>query len=431
MKSIIKGLLVVTIFIFSQQPIHAQDSDKIITLTVSGSGKTIEEAKNNALRSAIEQAFGAFISSKTEILNDNLIKDEIVSVASGNVQKYEIVSQVELPNIGFAITLTATVSIDKLASFAESKGISVEFKGGLFAANMIMQKLNEDAELIAIKNLTKVSFELLNKSFDYELDVSEPKLVQNTNEIYEVTFNIKTKENSNYNNFKSYFINTIQNLNINTNEYENITKSGKKVGYLFMDYKLYRLRNKKSSDALIAFFTTSQLLLKNFKIATGLDNLNIEKRKLFFKTPEKINTANQGLPFFKINDENTLLKASIMNQDRNKHYQSYNERLLKELENINISEDDIKNKINNYQSSKELIAPYCYYKLDDEKINFENYMAHFNKRPYSSWEQKEWLSDMIIFDTSFNSPKITYRQGFNISELQKIDSFKIEKLPIN
>ena len=42
--------------------------DKTVTLTVSGTAKTIEESKLNALRSAIEQAFGAFISSKTEIL---------------------------------------------------------------------------------------------------------------------------------------------------------------------------------------------------------------------------------------------------------------------------------------------------------------------------------------------------------------------------
>jgi hypothetical protein len=68
----------------------AQDADKTVTLVVSGSGKTQDEAKQNALRSAIEQAFGTFISSKTEILNDSLVKDEIVSVANGNIQKFEI-----------------------------------------------------------------------------------------------------------------------------------------------------------------------------------------------------------------------------------------------------------------------------------------------------------------------------------------------------
>ena len=71
-----KQILIAIFCIFSMQVIHAQEN-KTITLTVSGTGKNLEEAKNNALRSAIEQAFGAFISSKTEILNDNLVKDEI------------------------------------------------------------------------------------------------------------------------------------------------------------------------------------------------------------------------------------------------------------------------------------------------------------------------------------------------------------------
>ena len=85
--------------------------------TISDAAKIIiEEAKTNALRSAIEQAFGTFISSKTEILNDNLVKDEVVSVANGNIQKFDVVSQVEIPNNGFAITLNVIVSINKLTS---------------------------------------------------------------------------------------------------------------------------------------------------------------------------------------------------------------------------------------------------------------------------------------------------------------------------
>ena len=114
---------------------YSQD-DKTVTLVVSGQGKTQDEAKQNALRSAIEQAFGTFISSKTEILNDNLVKDEIVSVANGNIQKFEIISEVQIPNGGYATSLKATVSITKLTSFVESKGVDVEFKGGLFALNI-------------------------------------------------------------------------------------------------------------------------------------------------------------------------------------------------------------------------------------------------------------------------------------------------------
>lgn len=56
MKNILFLLVILSNFMLT-----AQD-DKTVTLTVSGSGKTIETARLNALRSAIEQAFGTFIS---------------------------------------------------------------------------------------------------------------------------------------------------------------------------------------------------------------------------------------------------------------------------------------------------------------------------------------------------------------------------------
>jgi hypothetical protein len=81
----IKLTIVILWSLLNTQALKAQDEDKTVTLVVSGQGKTQDEAKQNALRSAIEQAFGAFISSKTEILNDNLVKDEIVSLTNGNI----------------------------------------------------------------------------------------------------------------------------------------------------------------------------------------------------------------------------------------------------------------------------------------------------------------------------------------------------------
>lgn len=91
-----KKNILLLFFLFSYN-IFAQD-DKTVTLVVNGHGKTQDEARQNALRSAIEQAFGAFISSKTEILNDKLIKDEIVSVTNGNIQNYEVINEVQIPN---------------------------------------------------------------------------------------------------------------------------------------------------------------------------------------------------------------------------------------------------------------------------------------------------------------------------------------------
>jgi hypothetical protein len=207
-----KLLLIATLFLsfFAR----AQE-DKIVTLTVSGTGKTLEEAKTNALRSAIEQAFGAFISSKTEILNDSIVKDEVVSVTNGNIQKYDVISQVEIPDNGYAITLKASVSIEKLTSFAQSKGVTVEFKGGMFGLKMKMQRLNEEAEVVAIKNLTSTCFDILNSALDFELKVSEPVRAQTTNndnDIYAIDFLIKTKYNKNFKKFIDYFKNTIEKI---------------------------------------------------------------------------------------------------------------------------------------------------------------------------------------------------------------------------
>lgn len=235
------------------------DMDKSVTLTVSSSGKTIEEAKNNALRSAIEQAFGTFISSKTELLNDNIVKDEIVSVANGNIKNYEIVSQVEIPGNGFGVTIKATVSIDKLTSFAESKGIEIEFKGGLFAQNIKLQKINEQNELTASLNIYSIVDELLQNGFDYSLETEDPKLVKD--DLYSIKFIVKVKPNTNYINAIEYLNNSLDKLAMSPDEIATYVKLNKEI-YKFREYYL---RNQLS-DETISHLMNYGYYLGNFQI---------------------------------------------------------------------------------------------------------------------------------------------------------------------
>ena len=62
----------------------AQNVKNDVILTVSADGETKDEAIKMALRSAIEQAYGTFVSANTMLLNDELVKDEIVTISSGN-----------------------------------------------------------------------------------------------------------------------------------------------------------------------------------------------------------------------------------------------------------------------------------------------------------------------------------------------------------
>jgi hypothetical protein len=218
--------------------------NKTVTLTVSGTGKTLEEAKLNALRSAIEQAFGAFVSSKTEILNDKLVKDEIVSVSNGNIQKYDVISQLEIPNNGYAITLNATVSIEKLTTFAESKGVTVEFKGSMFGLKIKLQKLNEKNELNACINILSVVHELLQIGYDYVLETGEPRLFKDTK--YSIKFKVTGKPNSNFYKAMDYLKSSLTNLQMSENEILEYEKTNKKN----YEFRGFHLRNELSYKTL-------------------------------------------------------------------------------------------------------------------------------------------------------------------------------------
>ena len=70
-----------------------------IEVIVSADGFTKEQATLSALRNAIEQTYGAFVSSNTQLLNDELIKDEIVSISNGYVKRFECLSESEMLRI--------------------------------------------------------------------------------------------------------------------------------------------------------------------------------------------------------------------------------------------------------------------------------------------------------------------------------------------
>ena len=260
---------------------YGQD-DKIVTLVASGQGKTQDEAKQNALRSAIEQAFGTFISSKTEILNDNLIKDEIVSVANGNIQKFEIISEVQIPSGDYATSLKATVSVTKLTSFVEGKGFVIEFKGSLFGANLRQQRINEDAELKAIINLCEVSNQILSKSIDYSIELSEPLKAnsmgspQAQQDDYKILFTIKSSPNINFDNFAEYFYSNIKAVSMPVSEQENYLKLNKEIYFLTVNkFEKFFFRNSGSVIALQNLFLKSNQYLHNFKVSSNIDTITV------------------------------------------------------------------------------------------------------------------------------------------------------------
>ena len=168
-----KKLFLIVSLIYLGMSISAQSVDDV-TLIVSGDGTTKEEATHVALRSAVEQAYGVFVSANTEILNDELVKDEIATVTSGNVKSYKELNCILLPNGNQMVTLEAVVSTKKLAAYAQSKGASCEFAGATFGANLRLLKLNQENTKKAFENLVQQCKAIVPYIVEPSLQVEDP-----------------------------------------------------------------------------------------------------------------------------------------------------------------------------------------------------------------------------------------------------------------
>lgn len=186
-----------------------------VTLVASGKASDSEKAITIALRSAIEQAYGTFVSANTTILNDNLVKDEIVTISNGNIKSYEVLSDVKCEDGQDMVTVKATVCISKLVSYAKSKGASAEFAGATFAQSMKIKELYKQNEAKALENLlTQVKF-MLPSCYDLGLsDIGEPEESRYFPNCYELAMNVDFKPNANTKVLCDLFLNTLKSLSL-------------------------------------------------------------------------------------------------------------------------------------------------------------------------------------------------------------------------
>lgn len=203
-KYIILGFVAM---LFSCLKISAQVNE--VKLVASGEGMTETEAVHNALRSAIEQTYGVFVSANTDILNDDLVKDEVVTVSSGNIHSYKTLGCVELENGNKSVQVEAVVSVSSLVDFAKAKGASCEFAGAVFGVNIKMINLNKVNAEKALEHLYEQLNAIASNMYDYELNVGEPKVDGN------IEITVLVKANENYKQFTDIVYNTLTSLSSN------------------------------------------------------------------------------------------------------------------------------------------------------------------------------------------------------------------------
>lgn len=213
-----KLLSIVAAILFAATTFAKEGNLKDVTLVTNGSGRTKQEAVNYALRSALEQTFGTFVSTNTSIVNDNLTKDEIVSISTGNIKNYKELSSAVLPSGQFAVVVQSTISLSKLTTYAKSHGSSCELAGATFAQNMKLRKLNAQNEGKVLNNLGIQLKEIEKSLFDISIATGTPKISKTYGETYDIPITLTLKGCENSEAAMNLLFTTLDNLNMSAEE---------------------------------------------------------------------------------------------------------------------------------------------------------------------------------------------------------------------
>ena len=102
------SVLLCTTFILANHP--AND----ISIEAEGYGPSKKDALLQAKRYAVEDGMEALLTSKTEIDNFQLVKDDVLNHSTGLVKNYKILHQEKRANNTYQVKIKATLSLDSI-----------------------------------------------------------------------------------------------------------------------------------------------------------------------------------------------------------------------------------------------------------------------------------------------------------------------------
>lgn len=216
MKRTITILLFQLIFAFSVK------AGNEVEIKTSAIGKNKEDAIRVALRSAIEQVSGAYLTSSSTIINDELISENIESISNGNIKSYKINGEYLIDQSNYSVSITAMVSLNKIIEYCQQKGHSeVKVNGSLFANNVKNIEMNHKATLKVIENMFKALNLDDNIFYNYDIKIGQLK-IGGFNCVIDINTNKK-----NYKEFSNYIVNTLKGISLNNNQ----LREFKSIGY--------------------------------------------------------------------------------------------------------------------------------------------------------------------------------------------------------
>ena len=128
-------LIVFTIFLMSPVVLAQAEGEEMMILEAGegekkviadGYGATPEEALEKALQNAVEQAAGSYVSSMTEIENDEIVKDEVLSLSHGFIKEHRKLSESKFED-EYKVVVAAIIVEKQMIERLEASGIKVNY----------------------------------------------------------------------------------------------------------------------------------------------------------------------------------------------------------------------------------------------------------------------------------------------------------------
>lgn len=90
-----------------------REEKKMLYVEVVAEGVTLQEAREQAFRMAVERTVGTIVASETEVQDSRIARDEIITYASGFVNDYRLVKQISVAS-GVQVRMQVWVSHNNL-----------------------------------------------------------------------------------------------------------------------------------------------------------------------------------------------------------------------------------------------------------------------------------------------------------------------------
>ncbi len=408
-----------------------------VSLVVSSKALTKELAIRNALRDAIEQTYGTFVSANTTVVNDSLVKDEIATVTSGNVLSYREVSCIQETDGNYNVTVQAVVSIGRLVEFAKSHGMTAELAGNTFVMNRNLAKLAQENEKKAILNLIEQVKLISSKGlYDFSIKTGEPRIISydekyhvrshiNTDEdLFSVGIYLTATKNNNFTILEDLVNNTLGSLNMSEEESKNYEKLGMQTAKMLVlrsggglvargneiicrngirigDKKEIQYENDLTDLIIISNWigVGGRMLRYNYDVSDMIDPLDCRQLNMSYNLQNSINNINRRL----IPKYDIKLKwcSPHINIDGNEAYYYFRNNI-----------DDLLNQI-----SKELFVNLVNFNVYDNLGN--EMIVSSDKRDYDIWWDFDicwgfgdtWYSRKLICKSDQVIPYFSHYRG--------------------